>query len=66
MFVLYLYVFRYWDGSSAAERGKFEHDLYLQSRPEWAELKPSKEDVEKVDQFKCHISLVECVAQEKG
>ena len=30
----------YWDGSSPSDRGKFEHDLYFQSRPEWAEIKP--------------------------
>lgn len=66
MFLPYLYVFRYWDGSSAAEKGRFEHDLYLQSRPEWAELNPSKDDVDKVDQFKCHISLVEYVSNENG
>ena len=59
MVLCFLKDISYWDGSSASERGRFEHDLYLQSRPEWAELKPSKEDADKVDQFKPHISLVE-------
>lgn len=49
---------RYWDGSTPTERGKFEHDLYLQTRPEWIEIKPPKDDVDKYDQFKPHVSLV--------
>ena len=49
---------RYWDGSTPTERGKFEHDLYLQTRPEWIEIKPPKSDVDKYDQFKPHVSLV--------
>lgn len=36
----HLMIESYWDGSSPSERGKFEHDLYFQTRPEWAEIKP--------------------------
>ena len=36
----YLIIESYWDGSSPSDRGKFEHDLYFQTRPEWAEIKP--------------------------
>ncbi|KNB46100.1 hypothetical protein JH06_0280 [Blastocystis sp. subtype 4] len=42
----------YWDGSTPTERGKFEHDLYLQTRPEWIEIKPPKDDV---DNNKCVV-----------
>ncbi|KAK8806922.1 hypothetical protein WA588_005721 [Blastocystis sp. NMH] len=57
----------YWDGSSASERGKFEHDLYLQTREEWGEITPSKEDTGKYDTYKTHVSLVEdkCVVYKK-
>ena len=54
-------ILRYWDGSQAAERGKFEHNLYLQTLQEWSEIKPNKEDVDKVDQYKTHVALVEYV-----
>ncbi|KAK8796211.1 hypothetical protein WA171_004172 [Blastocystis sp. BT1] len=58
----------YWDGSTPTERGKFEHDLYLQTRPEWIEIKPPKDDVDKYDQFKPHVSLVnnKCVVYQKA
>lgn len=36
----HLMIESYWDGSSPSDRGKFEHDLYFQTRPEWAEIKP--------------------------
>lgn len=38
--LIVLVICRYWDGSSPSDRGKFEHDLYFQSRPEWVEIKP--------------------------
>lgn len=57
---------RYWDGSTPTERGKFEHDLYLQTRPEWIEIKPPQDDVDKYDQFKPHVSLVKLVVLTVG
>ena len=59
---------RYWDGSTPAERGKFEHDLYLQTRPEWAEIKAySNETVLDDNQYKAHVAIVDekCVIFQK-
>lgn len=55
-------ILRYWDGSTPAQRGKFEHDLYLQTLPEWGEIKQySNKEKLGQEQYKSHVALVESV-----
>lgn len=51
---------RYWDGSTPAQRGKFEHDLYHQTLPEWGEIMQySKDKPLGQEQYSSHVALVE-------